>query len=111
LQKRLLKEGIEDAVLLGRKDYERTKTTVSSIYQARGLEFDAVILANARKNNYPDSVLHNRLLYIGVTRAAHELHVHWFGTLAEILVDPALVPRGKRTKVNRTFRKTRPRKR
>lgn len=110
LQKRLLKEGIEDAILLGTKDYERTETTVSSIYQTRGLEFDAVILANARKNNYPNSVLHNRLLYIGVTRAAHELHIHWFGTLAEILVDPALVPRGKRTKVSRTLRKTRPRK-
>lgn len=110
LRKRLLKEGIEDAVLLGRKDYERTKTTVSSIYQAKGLEFDAVILANARKNNYPNSVLHNRLLYIGVTRAAHELHIHWFGTLAEILVDPALVPRNKRAKVSRALRKTRPRK-
>ena len=110
LQKRLLKEGIKDAVLLGTKDYERAKTTVSSIYQARGLEFDTVILANTRKNNYPNSILHNRLLYVGVTRAAHELRIHWFGTLAEVLADPALLPRHKRTKVSRTSRKTRPRK-
>ena len=58
---------------------------VSSIYGAKGLEFDAVILANARRAVYPDTTFHSRLLYLGVTRAAHVLHVHWYGVVAEVL--------------------------
>lgn len=99
---RLLKElrgvGIEDAVLPYQKTYDRSKTTVSPILEIKGLEFDAVILANARRNNYISSDLHNRLLYIAVTRAAHVLHIHWFGPLADVLEDPALLPKTTRLK-------------
>jgi len=105
LQKRLRKEGINDAVLIDKPGYERTKISVSSIYLTKGLEYDAVILANARKNNFTGSILHNRLLYIAVTRAAHILHIHWFGTLAEVLVDPKLLPKTKRTRVKRKSRR------
>lgn len=101
LQKRLRKEGIDDAMLLDKPGYERSKTAVSPIYLSKGLEYDAVILANARKNNFTGSVLHNRLLYLAVTRGAHYLHVHWFGTLADILVDPTLIPENKRVKVRK----------
>lgn len=55
---------------------------VAPIYAVRGFEFDAVIVANASAGNYPDSPLHNRLLYLAVSRAAHMLHVNWFGKLA-----------------------------
>jgi DNA helicase-2/ATP-dependent DNA helicase PcrA len=46
---------------------------------ARGMEFDAVILANAGGRNYPPSELHRRLLFLAVTRANHFLCIHWFG--------------------------------
>ena len=101
LQQRLLKEGIKDAVRLDRPSYERTKIAVSSVYLMKGLEYDAVILANARKNNYTGSILHSRLLYIAVTRATHLLHIHWFGALADALVDPALLPKAKKTKARK----------
>jgi len=98
LQKRLHKGGVNDAILLDKPNYDRTKVAVSSIYDSKGLEYDAVILANARKNNFTGSVLHNRLLYIGVTRGAHHLQIHWFGTLADTLADPALMPKIKKAK-------------
>lgn len=98
LQRRLFKEGIEDAVRLDRPSYERTKVAVGSVYATKGLEYDAVILADARRITYTGSALHNRLLYVAVTRAAHRLHIHWFGTLAEVLFDPTLLPKTKITK-------------
>lgn len=67
----------------------------------KGLEYDAIILTNARKNNYTGSILHSRLLYIAVTRAAHLLHIHWFSALADALVDPALLPKTKKTKARK----------
>lgn len=106
LQKRLRKERVDDAILLDKPGYERTKIAVSSVYLAKGLEYDAVILANARKNNFTGSMLHNRLLYIAVTRAAHHLHIHWFGTLAEALVDPALIPKNKKLKVRKNRKRS-----
>jgi len=101
LEKRLRKERIDDAILLDKPGYERTKIAVSSIYLTKGLEYDAVVLANARKNNFTASMLHNRLLYIAVTRAAHYLHIHWFGTLAEALVDPMLIRKTKKGKARK----------
>jgi len=88
----------QDAVLLDRKGYNRRKIAVSSIYLTKGLEYDAIILANARRNNYSGSTLHNRLLYLAVTRPAQVLHIHWFDTLADILVDATLLPKIKKTK-------------
>ncbi len=93
LQKRLIKAGIEDIVLLDKQRAYQAKVVIASIYLTKGIEYDAVILANARKNNYPNSVLHSKLLYIAVTRAAHRLHIHWFGTLADVLVAPGLFPK------------------
>ena len=105
MQQMLVKEGITDAVRLDKPSYERTKIAISSIYLTKGLEYDAVILADARTSKYTGSVLHNRLLYIAITRAAHLLHVHWFGTLAEVLVDPTLLPKTKKTKARDKHKK------
>jgi len=107
MQRRIRKEGIDDAMLLDKPGYERTKIAVSSIYLSKGLEYDAIILSNARKNNFTGSVLHNRLLYIAVTRTAHHLHIHWFGTLAEALVDPSLMPKTKKGKTSRRCSRSR----
>ena len=65
-------------------DLKHSGLTVSSIYDVKGMEFDAVIIANAGKRNYMASELHSRLLYIAITRAAHAISIHWFGKLAEI---------------------------
>lgn len=46
------------------------------IYLAKGLEFDAVILTDVDDDNYnKDNILDMKLLYVGITRALHELDV------------------------------------
>jgi DNA helicase-2/ATP-dependent DNA helicase PcrA len=75
--------------------------TVSSIYEMKGLEFDAVLLANVGAGNYSNTDTDNTLLYLGATRAAHKLHIHWYGKITEALSDIAEADKkrkGKRIK-------------
>lgn len=48
-------------------------------YLTKGLEFDVVIVADADATTYPVDTLHQRLLYVALTRAAHALHIRWVG--------------------------------
>lgn len=46
------------------------------IYLSKGLEFDCVILVDVDEDNYDiDNILDMKLLYVGITRALHELDV------------------------------------
>ena len=96
-----MKEGIENATLLDKQRSGLARIVIASVYQTKGIEYDTVILTNARRKNYPDTLLHSRLLYIAVTRAAHRLHIHWYGNLADILADPTLLPKAKKAKGKR----------
>ncbi|HWR18088.1 MAG TPA: UvrD-helicase domain-containing protein [Clostridia bacterium] len=70
------------AVLSGDEEYVRG-TVVMPVYLAKGLEFDAVIVYNASKENYtPDERLY---LYTACTRALHALHVCYVGEMTELL--------------------------
>ncbi|MDD5900007.1 MAG: AAA family ATPase [Lachnospiraceae bacterium] len=51
----------------------------------KGLEFDAVLLYNPTKEQYPMDDGHAKLLYVAATRALHELSVLHTGTLSELL--------------------------
>ncbi len=46
---------------------------VSDIFQVKGLEFDYVILVDVDEQTFPDDQKARHLLYVGVTRAAHQL--------------------------------------
>ncbi|MBD3329155.1 AAA family ATPase [Candidatus Dojkabacteria bacterium] len=48
---------------------------VLPIDRAKGLEFDAVIIADVSAENYSDSYLDAKLLYVAITRALHRLHL------------------------------------
>lgn len=96
LQRDLLARGVAGAVLQDRPSGTRSQIVISPIHLARGLEYDAVVLANGRREMYTGSMIDNRLLYVAVTRAAHRLHVHWYGRLADALVDPTLLPKARR---------------
>jgi len=72
-------QGLTNISLLNKEESEVTDVTVAPIHMTRGLEFDAVILSGVTKEHYPETPLHSRLLYIGVSRAAHRLSIHWFG--------------------------------
>jgi DNA helicase-2/ATP-dependent DNA helicase PcrA len=48
-------------------------TEVTDVTQVKGLEFDYTILLDATAANYPDTQESRHMLYIGATRAAHQL--------------------------------------
>ncbi|MBF0276176.1 MAG: AAA family ATPase [SAR324 cluster bacterium] len=48
---------------------------ISDIFQVKGLEFDYVILLDVDEQTFPEDEKARNLLYVGVTRAAHQLWV------------------------------------
>lgn len=46
---------------------------VTDIAQSKGLEFDNVVIINADHQTYPDDSIARHLLYVGITRPAHQL--------------------------------------
>ncbi len=48
---------------------------ISDIFQVKGLEFDYVVLIDVDEQTFPDDAKARHLLYVGVTRAAHQLWV------------------------------------
>jgi DNA helicase-2/ATP-dependent DNA helicase PcrA len=48
---------------------------VTEIEQAKGLEFDYVVLADVSAQSFPDTPSSRRLLHVGATRAVHQLWV------------------------------------
>ena len=66
-----------------------TDLTVSPIILTKGLEFDAVIVANAAKGNFNESDFDRMLLYLACTRARHHLQIHWYGSRSPIVPDVA----------------------
>ena len=74
---------IRGALSRSDRDADNPRVIVSSIFDVKGMEFDAVIIANAGRRNYTASDVHRRLLYLAITRAAHSVSVHSVGRLAE----------------------------
>jgi DNA helicase-2/ATP-dependent DNA helicase PcrA len=58
---------------------------VLPIHMTKGLEFDAVILWNPDENSYQETDADAKLLYVAITRALHELHVVYQGSLTKLL--------------------------
>lgn len=56
-----------------------------SVEYTKGLEFDAVLIYNPTKENYPVDNGHVKLLYVAATRALHELTVVHQGDLTELI--------------------------
>lgn len=58
---------------------------VLPIKLTKGLEFDTVLLWNPDEKNYPLSDGNAKLLYVGATRALHELKIVYRGNLSPLL--------------------------
>ena len=52
---------------------------------AKGLEFDSVILFNTSEENYPNTVLDIKLLYVAITRTMSKLDIFYIGKMSKIL--------------------------
>jgi DNA helicase-2/ATP-dependent DNA helicase PcrA len=63
---------------------------VTEMAQAKGLEFDYVVLLDVSRSAFPDTDAARRLLHVGATRAMHQLWVMSVGPLSEILPTPAV---------------------
>ena len=58
---------------------------VTDIVQAKGLEFDYVVLLGVDAISYPDTPSARRILHVGATRAAHQLWVTVVGQPSPLL--------------------------
>lgn len=55
------------------------------IWQAKGLEFDAVIIPDIDDETYLNTPLDRAMLYVAATRAMHELFIFWNGSPSPLL--------------------------
>ena len=60
---------------------------VTDISQTKGLEFDTVIIADADASTYGPDMLSRQLLYVGLTRAAHQLWLLHCGNPTKLIND------------------------
>ena len=61
---------------------------VLPVEYTKGLEFDAVLLLDPTREEYPVEDGHAKLLYVAATRALHELSVLHTGNLTGLIADP-----------------------
>ena len=87
--KTLRDAGIESVGALTSEGVIETDVTVSPIVLTKGLEFDAVIVANVHKDNFNDRDFDRMLFYLACTRARHHLEIHWYGARSPIVPDVA----------------------
>lgn len=73
LHERLLAGGIEANLIAEDQVAYRGGVTFVPAHLAKGLEFDAVIIAGANARNYADNPQDAKLLYVACTRALHRL--------------------------------------
>ena len=57
----------------GRKGTYQGGYSVLPVYLSKGLEFDAVVVADADRAHYAEKAWDAKLMYVGCTRALHEL--------------------------------------
>ena len=68
---------------------------VLPVEYTKGLEFDAVLILNPTREDYPSDDGHAKLLYVAATRALHELCVLCCDTLTGLIADPAPAGKGR----------------
>ena len=74
-----------DRIIANAETDEIGSLVIIPLHLAKGLEFDVVVLADIDEETYPADTLHARLLYVGITRAAHQLVVNWVGRPSPLL--------------------------
>ena len=77
----LERAGVEGLRLVSRQDFSFSPgVEITDITQAKGLEFDYVVLLDVSASAYPDTPSARRILHVGATRGAHQL---WVTTIGE----------------------------
>ncbi|MCY4355638.1 MAG: UvrD-helicase domain-containing protein [Truepera sp.] len=76
--------GITDIERLGDDHGARTRTVLGRIPDAKGLEYDAVIVMGVN-HTFRETLFNQKLLYVATTRAKHHLSLFWSGRQSPIL--------------------------
>lgn len=85
LAQQLQANGIAVSLIDGRQQKYEGGVSVLPVYLSKGLEFDAVILTHATATHYRQQPLEARLMYVGCTRALHQLTLVVEGDLSPLL--------------------------
>ena len=82
----LVEHGVENIQLI---DNDTTplsgKIILMPSYLVKGMEFDAVIIPNVNDQRFSLNPIDAKLLFICITRAHHELHIYFHGTISPLL--------------------------
>ncbi|NGP45067.1 UvrD-helicase domain-containing protein [Bacillaceae bacterium SIJ1] len=73
IHKALVEQGVQATLISPEHHRYEGGISVMPVYLAKGLEFDAVLLTNVDEDHYRDDPFHTKLLYVGCTRALHDL--------------------------------------
>lgn len=86
IAERLEAEGIEVSLVQSRQAAYGGGLTVVPAYLAKGLEFDAVLVADADDASFGENDA--KLLYVACTRALHKLKLLYSGELTSLIAEP-----------------------
>nr|WP_239540862.1 UvrD-helicase domain-containing protein [Pullulanibacillus pueri] len=81
--------GLKCTLLSGQEDKYSGGLSLSPVYLSKGLEFEATIIANVSRDHYPSNAFHAKLLYVGCTRALHELTL-MYKDVPSLLIEPII---------------------
>lgn len=86
LEKILKKNKLKNISLVkGNEKENNDDIVIIPSYLTKGLEFDATIIYNPSKENYRDTLLDQRLLYVSLTRALHYEYIIEIDTLSSLI--------------------------
>ncbi|OPA77728.1 DNA helicase UvrD [Paenibacillus selenitireducens] len=89
LYQTLLDQGLNVNLIDGSQNEYQGGISVLPVYLSKGLEFDAVLLMDADAYHYREGAMDAKLLYVGCTRALHELWILYHGELTPFIQQPA----------------------
>ena len=83
--KALSKLNVKINLVTDKNEEYQSGISILPSYLSKGLEFDAVILYDVNDINYPNDAINQKLLYVTITRAMHELYINYTGKLSPSL--------------------------
>ena len=78
------RSGASGIARASQQHHTKSRTVVARIPDAKGLEYDAVIVIGVNES-FADTTFNKKLLYLATTRAKNYLSIHWSGQQSPIL--------------------------
>ncbi len=85
LYESLTDAGVEATLITADQTEYRGGISIMPVYMTKGLEFDAVIMMDADAQHYPLNDFDAKLMYVGCTRALHQLWILHEGEISPLV--------------------------